>query len=98
LNLNIHFNMLFLDDVYVEPLDGTLCFRWERAPTSAEFTRLAQILALRIDRCPETRGTAGAGCREQLSDRRLLRGRAYGTVAGFGDHLPHRGRAAKCSR
>ena len=38
----------FLDGVYVERPDGTLRFRWVKAPTSAELTRLTQTLALRV--------------------------------------------------
>ncbi len=34
LNLNVHFHMLFLDGVYVERPDGSLRFRWVKAPTS----------------------------------------------------------------
>ena len=40
LNLNIHFHMLFLDGVYIEHPDGSLHFRWVKAPTSAELARL----------------------------------------------------------
>jgi hypothetical protein len=56
LNLNIHFHMLFLDGVYVERPDGSLRFRWVKAPTSAELTGLAQSLARRIGRFLERRG------------------------------------------
>jgi len=56
LNLNIHFHMLFLDGVYVERPDGLLRFRWVKAPTSAELTRLTQTLALRIGRYLECQG------------------------------------------
>jgi hypothetical protein len=35
LNLNLHFHMLFLDGVYLERPDGSLSFRWVKAPTSA---------------------------------------------------------------
>lgn len=50
LNLNIHFHMLFLDGVYAERPDGSLQFRRVKAPPSAEFARLTQMLALRIGR------------------------------------------------
>ncbi|EAR22701.1 putative transposase [Nitrococcus mobilis Nb-231] len=50
LNLNVHFHMLFLDGVYVERSDGSLRFRWVKAPTSAELARLTQNLARRIGR------------------------------------------------
>jgi ribosomal protein S27E len=50
LNLNVHFHMLFLDGVYVERHDGSLRFRWVKAPTGAELARLTQALALRIAR------------------------------------------------
>lgn len=56
LNLNIHFHMLFLDGVNVERPGGTLRFRWVKAPTSAELTRLTQTLARRISRCLERQG------------------------------------------
>jgi len=48
--------MLFLDEVYVECPDGSLRFRWVKAPTSAELTRLAQTLALRVSRLLERQG------------------------------------------
>ena len=35
--LNLHFDMLFLDGVYVERPNGTLRFRWVKASTSGEF-------------------------------------------------------------
>jgi len=41
---------VFLDGVYVERPNGTLHFRWVKAPTSAELTGLAQTLARRIGR------------------------------------------------
>ena len=50
LNLNIHFQMLFVDGAYVERPDGALPSRWLMAPTGVEFTWLAQILSLRISR------------------------------------------------
>ncbi len=48
--------MLFLDGVYVERPDGSLRFRWVKAPTSAELTGLAQTLARRVGRFLERRG------------------------------------------
>jgi hypothetical protein len=54
--LNIHFHMLFLDGVYVQRPDGSLRFRWVKAPTSAELTQLAQTLALRVGRLLERQG------------------------------------------
>ncbi|MEJ2686489.1 MAG: transposase zinc-binding domain-containing protein, partial [Gammaproteobacteria bacterium] len=36
LNLNIHFHMLFLDGVYVARPDGSIRFRWVKAPTGQE--------------------------------------------------------------
>ena len=56
LNLNVHLHMLFLDGVYVERPDGSLRFRWVRAPTSAELAGLTQTLARRIDRFLERQG------------------------------------------
>ena len=56
LNLNVHFHMLFLDGVYVERPDGSLLFRWVKAPTSAELTRLAHTIARRVGRFLERQG------------------------------------------
>jgi hypothetical protein len=42
--------MLYLDGAYVERPDDSLRFRWVKAPSSAELTRLAQTLAQRIGR------------------------------------------------
>ena len=56
LNLNVHFHMLFLAGVYVERTDGSLHFRWVKAPTSAELTALTATLARRIGRHLERQG------------------------------------------
>jgi ribosomal protein S27E len=56
LNLNVHFHMLFLDGVYIEGPDGSLRFRWVKAPTSAELAALTQTLARRIGRYLERQG------------------------------------------
>ena len=48
--LNIHFHILFLDGVYVERPDGGVRFRWVKAPTSDEITRLTHTIARRIGR------------------------------------------------
>ena len=50
------FHTLFLDGVYVERPDGSLRFRWVRAPPSAELARLTQTLAQRIGRYLERQG------------------------------------------
>jgi len=42
--------MLFLDGVYVDRPDGFTRFRWVKAPTSAEPTRLAHIVGHRVGR------------------------------------------------
>ena len=49
---NVHFHMLFLDGVYVERSDGSLRFRWVRAPTSTELAGLTQTLAQRLSLTP----------------------------------------------
>ena len=54
--LNIHFHLLFLDGVYVEGSDGSVRFRWLKAPTSAEVTHLTHTLAHRIGRFLERQG------------------------------------------
>ena len=56
LNLNLHFHMLFLDGVYVERPDGTLSFRWVKAPTSAELSAVANRIAHRVGRFLERQG------------------------------------------
>ena len=56
LNLNIHFHMLFLDGVYVERPDGSVRFRWVKAPTNAELTQLSHTLASRVGRFLERLG------------------------------------------
>ena len=56
LNLNVHFHMLFLGGVYVEGPDGRLRFRWVKAPTSAELTRLTDTTAHRVGRFLERQG------------------------------------------
>ena len=48
--------MLFLDGVYIERPDGSLRFRWVKAPSGAELTRLTQTLARRIGRHLERQG------------------------------------------
>jgi len=48
--------MLFLDGAYVERLDGSVRFRWVKAPTSAELTPLAQTIARRVGRFLERQG------------------------------------------
>ena len=48
--------MLFLDGVYVERPDGSLTFRWVKAPTSAELTALAGRIASRVGRFLERQG------------------------------------------
>jgi hypothetical protein len=56
LNLNLHFHMLFLDGVYLERPDGSLTFRWVKAPTGAELTALASSIAQRVSRFLERQG------------------------------------------
>ena len=46
----------FLDGVYVERPDGSVRFRWVKAPTSAELTDLAHSIAQRVGRFLERRG------------------------------------------
>lgn len=57
LNLNIHFQMLFLDGVYEQAPDGT-CLRFQsvRAPTSARLTQRAHTIARRVGRLLEREG------------------------------------------
>ena len=49
--------MLFLDGVYVEGRDGSLKrFRWVKAPTSDELTRLSHTIARRAGRFLQRQG------------------------------------------
>ena len=48
--------MLFLDRVYVERPEGSLAFRWVKAPTDAELTALASSIAERVGRFLERQG------------------------------------------
>jgi hypothetical protein len=48
--------MVFFDGVYVERPDGSVRFRWVKAPTSAELTDLAHSIAQRLGRFLERRG------------------------------------------
>jgi hypothetical protein len=60
LNLNIHFHMLCLDGVYVDRPDGTARFRWIKAPTSQELTKLAHTIAPRGGRFLEANHLEGS--------------------------------------
>jgi hypothetical protein len=48
--------MLFLDGVYIERPDSSLRFRWVKAPSGIELTRLIRTLARRIGRYLERQG------------------------------------------
>jgi hypothetical protein len=48
--------MLILDAVYIERPDGSLRFRWVKAPSGAELTRLTQMLARRVGGYLERQG------------------------------------------
>jgi hypothetical protein len=69
LNLNVHFHMLLLDGVYVEPPDCSLRFRWVTAPSGGELARLTEAVALRIGRSLER-----AGALERDSENSYLAG------------------------
>jgi hypothetical protein len=56
LNLNIHFHMLFLDGVYVERPNGSVRFRWVKAPAGAELIQLVHTIAPRVGRFLERQG------------------------------------------
>ena len=72
--------MLFLDGVYVERPDGSLRFRWVKAPTSAEVNHLSHTLAQRVSRFLERQGWL-----ERDSEHSYLSGEAVD--AGPMDHL-----------
>ena len=48
--------MLFLDGVYVDDANGSTRFRWVRAPSGAELTKLAHRIAHRVGRFLERHG------------------------------------------
>ena len=48
LNLNIHFHMLFLDGVYIQPTEGTLRFRQIAPPTAEELQTLLHRITHRV--------------------------------------------------
>lgn len=56
LNLNFRLHKLFLDGVYVDRLDGSVRFRWAKAPTSQELTQLSHAIAYRVGRFLKRRG------------------------------------------
>lgn len=49
-------HMLFLDGVYVAGCGSTAWFRWVKAPTSVERTRLTDTIARRVARFLERQG------------------------------------------
>ena len=56
LNLNIHYHMLFLDGVYIKDKYGTSRFRWVKAPTSDELSKLTHTIAHRVAHYLECQG------------------------------------------
>ena len=62
LNAHIHFHMIFLDGVYIDDAaesrvrESRVRFRWVKAPTSEELTRLTHTIAQRIARYLERQG------------------------------------------
>ena len=57
LNLNIHFHMLFLDGVYIDPRHSNDArFRCVKAPTCEELTKLTHTIAHRVGRFLERQG------------------------------------------
>ena len=57
LNLNIHFHMIFVDGVYIDGAPQSRArFRWVKAPTSEELSRLTHTIAQRIARYLERQG------------------------------------------
>ena len=47
---------MFLDGVYADHSDGSTRFRWVKAPTSEELTRLVHTIAQRVGRYLERQG------------------------------------------
>ena len=57
LNAHIHFHMIFLDGVYINNAHRSgVRFRWVKAPTSDELTRLTHTIAQRVARYLERQG------------------------------------------
>ena len=66
--------MLFLDGVYVERPDGSVRFRWVKAPTSIEITQLADRIARRVGRLDARhpwRAPCGRTSYVQIRSRRI---------------------------
>ena len=54
---NVHFHMLFLDGIYIDPRHGVNPhFRWAKAPTRDELTKLTHTIAHRVGRYLEREG------------------------------------------
>ena len=82
-------HMLFLDGVYVERPDGSLRFQWVKAPTSAELTRLARTLGLRVGRLRERQGLLERDVQNSYLAGEAVEG-GDGSAPGFRNHVPHR--------
>ena len=78
--LSIHFHMLFLDGAYVERPDGSVRFRWVKAPAGAKLIQLVHTIAHRVGRFRERHGLL-----ERDAENRYLVGE--GAEAGPMDQL-----------
>ena len=87
--------MLFLDGVYVERPDGSLAFRWVKAPTGAELSALASSIAERVGRFLERQGLLEGDAQSTCLSDLALEGEPMEALAFALDHLPHRGGAAR---
>ena len=75
--------------------DGSAArFRWVKAPTSAELTRLAHTIAHRVGRFLERQGLLERDAENSYLASDAVEDDPMDATAGAFDHLPHRGRAA----
>jgi hypothetical protein len=74
--------MLFLDGVYAERPDGSLRFRWARAPSGADLTRLTRTLARRKGRYLERQGLLERDAENSYLARHARSRRALSSLPG----------------
>ncbi|CAA0121136.1 Uncharacterised protein [Halioglobus japonicus] len=68
LNLNIHFHILFLDDVYVYRDNRSPRFQRIKVPDISELEELVQLISKRVGRCLERQGLLEQGAESSWLD------------------------------
>jgi Putative transposase len=80
--------------VYVEHSDGSVRFRWVKAPTSTELTRLAHTIARRVGCFLERKGLLARDAENSYLTGEAEEGGSMDQLLGPLHYLPHRGRPA----